>query len=169
MGINNRGYDHFCWVFVLLGMVTFPPKTKSIIMPKTPFGGNLPMIVQLPCHTIKSTTAQTIENAENAEISHGWYVAALKIVPAHGRGVSCPSPLCTPERSECTPPLSTKPWAMDFDCTAPLWCVTVDCILGTENGSFGDQNSRTWLGLSSSSSALLLIAGVSAGGWHETK
>jgi hypothetical protein len=34
---------------------------------------------------------------------------------------------------------------------------------------FGDQNSRTWLGLSSSSSALLLIAGISAGGWHETK
>ena len=40
--------------------------------------GNKPMIVQLSCHTIKSTTAQTFENAENAEISQGLYVAALK-------------------------------------------------------------------------------------------
>ena len=37
--------------------------------------GNKPMIVQLSCHTIRSTTAQTFENAENAEISQGWYVA----------------------------------------------------------------------------------------------
>ena len=60
--------------------------------------GNKPMIVQLSCHTIKSTTVQTFENAENAEISQGWYVVALKIVTAQGRGVSCPSPLCSLER-----------------------------------------------------------------------
>ena len=70
------------------------------------------MIVQLSCHTIKSTTAQTFENAENAEIglsrltagktslvfakiSQGWYVAALKIVSAHGRGATDPSPVCS--------------------------------------------------------------------------
>ena len=53
------------------------------------------MIVQLSCHTIKSTTAQTFEHAENAEISQEWYVAALKIVTAHGRersGVHTASP-----------------------------------------------------------------------------
>ena len=57
------------------------------------------MSVQLSCHTIKATTAQTFENAENAQISQGGYVAALKIVTAHGRGVSYPSPLCTPEHT----------------------------------------------------------------------
>ena len=167
MGINNRGYDHFCWVFVILGMVT--PENKIHHNAQNTLWGNLPMIVQLPCHTIKSTTAQTIENAENAELSHGWYVAALKIVPAHGRGVSCPSPLCTPERSRVHTASLHQTLGHGFWLHSPLWCVTVDCILGTENGSFGDQNSRTWLGLSSSSSALLLIAGISAGGWHETK
>ena len=40
------------------------------------------MIVQLWRHTIKSTIAQTFENVENAEISQGWYVAALTIVIA---------------------------------------------------------------------------------------
>ena len=57
------------------------------------------MIVQLSCHTIKSTTAQTSENAEYAEISQVWYVAALKKVTAYRRGVTCGSRRCIPERS----------------------------------------------------------------------
>ena len=57
------------------------------------------MLVQLSSHTIKSTTAQTFENAEKVENSQGWYVAALKIVIAHGRGVSCTPSVCIPERS----------------------------------------------------------------------
>jgi len=84
--------------FCFTGNGDLSPENKIHHNAQNTLWGNLPMIVQLSCHTIKSTTAQTIENAENAEISHGWYVAALKIVPAHGRGVSCPSPLCTPER-----------------------------------------------------------------------
>ena len=53
------------------------------------------MIVRFSCDAIKSTTAQTFENAENAEMSQGWYVAALKIVTAHGRGATDPSPVCS--------------------------------------------------------------------------
>ena len=80
--------------------------------------GNKPMRVQLSCHTIKSTTAQTFENAENAQISQGGHVAALKIATAHGRVVSCPSPLCTPEHT--APPANLGPWI--FDCIAqPLF------------------------------------------------
>ena len=93
-------------------MVTIHPKTTSIIvLPKT-LWGNKPMIVQLSYHIIKSTTAQTFENAENAEISQGLYVAALKnctrergqlpLSPVHsgalrsaqGRAATDPSPVC---------------------------------------------------------------------------
>ena len=65
------------------------------------------MIVQLSCHTIKSTTAQTFENAENAEMSQGWYVAALKIATAHGRGGEgsvAPLPCALLSAPDCTPP-----------------------------------------------------------------
>ena len=70
------------------------------------------MIVQLSCHTIKSAIAQTFENAENADISQGWYVAALKERTAYRRGASCTLPRCI---LECSGMHNTsKPWAMDF-------------------------------------------------------
>jgi hypothetical protein len=104
-------------------MVTIPPKTPSIrIYTQNTLWGNKPMISQLSCHTIKSTTAQTFEHAENAEISQGWYVAALKIVTAHGRGVSCPSPLCTPERSEVHTASPHQTFGHGFLIAQPLFC-----------------------------------------------
>ena len=111
MGSNNRCYDHYCWT-CFTGNDDHSPGNDINHNTQNTLWGNKPMIVQLSCHTIKSTTAQTFENAENAEIglsgltagktylvfakiSQGWYVAALKIVTAHGRGATDPSPVCS--------------------------------------------------------------------------
>ena len=71
------------------------------------------MIVQLSCHTIKSAIAQTFENAENADISQGWYVAALKERTAYRRGASCTLPGAFWSAQECTTPLNLGPWIFD--------------------------------------------------------
>ena len=90
----------------LTGNDDHSPENKIRHNTRNSLSGNKPMIVQLSCHTIKSTTAQTFENAE---ISQEWYVAALKIVTAHGRGGALRS------ARRLSPP-NLGSWI--FDCTA---------------------------------------------------
>jgi hypothetical protein len=58
------------------GNVDHSPKNKTHHNTQNTLWGNKPMIVQLSCRTIKSASAQTFENAENAEINHARVVCS---------------------------------------------------------------------------------------------
>ena len=73
--------------------------------------GQETMVVQLSRHTIKSTSAQTFENAEYVEISRR---GCSKEVTHAGKGSDAPLPSALLSAQECTPPLPTKHWGMDL-------------------------------------------------------
>ena len=116
MGFNNH------WLSLLLdftGNGDHSPENTIHHNTQNTLWGNKPLIVQFSCDTIKSTTAQTFENAENAEMSQGWYVAALKMIAtAHGRGERgsvAPLPCALRSAQKCTGgrdiwPLSRVQW-----------------------------------------------------------